>query len=476
MRSRLRVLSDNEMLARRILRGEWRTTSPLARENRIHPTRELEFMVCRGKRLSISEKLECLSQEEVDVVLNPASELPYPLPAEIEVVALCDASDRRPHGGNSAEEVLMSPDWQAVLSKRRRPELQALFQHLDIRQQWGKVWLVGFGPGDPELMTLKADRILSQADIIYFDDLIDQAVLSRYRGEKKYVGKRKGTHSESQQTINELLFRSALAGRNVVRLKGGDPFIFGRGGEEIEYLFRRFVAVEVIPGVSAANAAAAAGNIPLTKRAISSRVSFRTAHCGKDQVGVHTSGGTLVYYMAASRLAELSRDLILEGWNSATPVALVQNASLATERCLSTTLEHLAGEIVDSPVLVIVGEVAAGHRRVRTLIYTGSDLSQARFAERLFHYPLERAGDSLVSKPVGILPSSALEWMDGIVFGSVLAVEAFLQRHGALPGWWLIYAMNRATLKKLLSHDVLREQIILLEDKETFGLWKLRSA
>ena len=471
MRNRLRVLTDNGALAQILLWRGKQSTQSASLGMGIVTTDGLDPWICENQSLSISEQLRRLAGGEADLVIGPAHRLPYPLPEEIELAALCSGDGCLSSGEMPGDELPLSPNWHAVLSGKRRPDLRALFHGLDLRQRWGKVWLVGFGPGDPELMTLKADRILDQVDIIYYDDLIDQSVLARYPGQKYYVGKRKGNHAESQQVINELLYRSAVAGRTVARLKGGDPFIFGRGGEETEYLLRRLVAVEVIPGVSAANAAAAAWNIPLTKRDFSRGVAFRTAHCGKTQTGSSVTDDTLVYYMAATRLAELAHDLCAEGLDPATPVALVENASLANERCLSTSLEKLAKANVVSPVLVIVGKVVTERHRTPTLLFTGPDLSRFRFTDRLFHYPLEAVYNNLtLGTQKEELQPSDLESMDGVVFCSPLTVETFIQRHGLPPSWFLIYAANPATFKALLSYGVLRERVILLLDRESAEL------
>jgi uroporphyrin-III C-methyltransferase / precorrin-2 dehydrogenase / sirohydrochlorin ferrochelatase len=235
--------------------------------------------------------------------------------------------------------------WKAAASAPRSPN--------------GKVWLVGFGPGDPGLMTFKADRVLSQADVIFYDDLVDASVLRRYPAKAVYVGKRKGYHAEEQQDINEQLNAAAGRGLRVVRLKGGDPGIFGRSGEEIAFLRSRGIEVEIIPGVTSACAAAAALGIPLTQRTISSEILIRSGHgSSKDQ----PLPGTVVYYMAASCLKEIAADLLGQGYAPETPVAIVENAGLPRERRRRTTLNMLAKERADSPVTVVVGGVASASR------------------------------------------------------------------------------------------------------------------
>lgn len=220
--------------------------------------------------------------------------------------------------------------------------------------QKGKVWLVGFGPGDPGLLTFKADRVLSQADVIFYDDLIEESVLRRYPAKARYVGKRKGYHAEEQPDINAQMKSAADAGMMVVRLKGGDPGIFGRGGEEIAYLKSHGIEVEIIPGVTAASAAAAALSIPLTQRDISSEIRIRTGH-GSDKAAANP--GTIVYYMAASCLKEIADELLKEGFDPATPAAIVERAGLPQQSIWTMTLGRLREQHADSPAIVIIGDI-----------------------------------------------------------------------------------------------------------------------
>lgn len=227
----------------------------------------------------------------------------------------------------------------------------------DRNPRKGKVWLVGFGPGDPGLLTFKADRILSLADVIFYDDLIDDSVLKRYPAKAVYVGKRKGYHAVEQQDINEQMHAAASQGLTVARLKGGDPSIFGRVGEEISFLKARDIDVEMIPGVTAACASAAALCLPLTQRKISSEIVIRTGHGRKELPKDRPRPVTVVYYMAASCLKEIARDLLGEGFDPKTPAVIVERAGLPQESRRTMTLETLQNQQAESPATVIVGEV-----------------------------------------------------------------------------------------------------------------------
>jgi len=221
----------------------------------------------------------------------------------------------------------------------------------------GQVWLVGFGPGDPDLLTVKGLKLLKSANIIFYDDLTNKEFLLKFKAEKVYVGKRKGQHSHEQDEINRLLYEAALAGKKVVRLKGGDPMLFAHGGEEIEYLRSRFIKVDVVPGVTAALAAAAFANIPLTHRGISSSVTFSTGH-SKTDINVPRSG-TLVYYMGASNLHKIAEEVIAKGWNVETPVLLVYNASAPDQKEYYTTLQEVTDfpQSYKTPLIIIIGDV-----------------------------------------------------------------------------------------------------------------------
>ena len=233
----------------------------------------------------------------------------------------------------------------------------------------GTVYLVGAGPGDPDLLTLRAARLIMNARLIVHDGLVEPAILELARAGTRLisVAKRRSKHTMPQEAIDALLVREALAGNDVVRLKGGDPFVFGRGGEEAEACRAAGVPVEVIPGISAALGAAAAAQIPLTHRASSSVVSFVAGQCkgltDQDWSGLAGRGRTLVIYMGVASAEAIAEKLIADGLSPAMPVAVIENATRAEMRVLRAPIAGLAalvaGEHVRSPAVIIVGEVAA---------------------------------------------------------------------------------------------------------------------
>ena len=233
----------------------------------------------------------------------------------------------------------------------------------------GEVWLVGAGPGDPDLLTIKALKALQAADVVVHDRLTPPPILALANPQARLidVGKRKSRHTLPQDDINQLLVALAQAGHRVVRLKGGDPFVFGRGGEELQVLRGAGVTAHVVPGVTAAFAAAAGAGAPLTHRGLAQSVTFVTGHAAKgetpdlDWAALARGNGTVVIYMGVSTAPLVSARLIEVGRAVSTPVLVVENASLETEARILTTLGELGGAVggLDGPAILIVGEVAA---------------------------------------------------------------------------------------------------------------------
>ena len=227
----------------------------------------------------------------------------------------------------------------------------------------GKVFLIGAGPGDPELMTLKAARALGRADVVLVDDLVNRGCLAHVRSNAKVieVGKRGGCKATPQVFIEKLLVKYARQGHVVARLKGGDPFVFGRGGEEMQAVLAAGIEVEVIPGITAGTAIPAALGIPVTHRELARGVTFVTGHT-KDGAqpnweALARSGTTLVVYMGLSNLEAIVAALRAAGMDPTTPACIVENGTLRNQRQAIATLATLSGEEFRSPCLIVIGEV-----------------------------------------------------------------------------------------------------------------------
>jgi len=240
----------------------------------------------------------------------------------------------------------------------------------------GEVYLVGAGPGDPDLLTFRALRLLQMADVVVYDRLVAPPILelARREAERIYVGKERDNHALSQENINQLLVRLAKEGKRVVRLKGGDPFIFGRGGEEIATLMENGVAFQVVPGITAASGCATYSGIPLTHRDYAQSVVFATGHLQDGTVDLNWKAlahpnQTIVFYMGLHGVGVVSAQLIAHGLAADTPVALIQQGTTQNQRVVVTTLDKLEATVRDEalkpPTIIIVGKVVELHKTLQ---------------------------------------------------------------------------------------------------------------
>jgi uroporphyrin-III C-methyltransferase/precorrin-2 dehydrogenase/sirohydrochlorin ferrochelatase len=270
------------------------------------------------------------------------------------------------------EKVFLSPVAEMVFSGRdveAEAQLDAMIKDSAIHDiPRGEVYLVGAGPGNPDLLTFRALRLMQQADVIVYDRLVSQPILDMCRrdAERIYVGKERDDHAVPQEEINLMLVRLAKEGKRTLRLKGGDPFIFGRGGEEIETLVEHGVAFQVVPGITAAAGVASYAGIPLTHRDYAQSVAFVTGHLKENTFNMNWEGiarkdQTIVIYMGLKGLPLLCEALIKHGLTADTPAAIIQHGTLPTQRVITgtlTTLPALAEAAqLKAPTLIIVGNV-----------------------------------------------------------------------------------------------------------------------
>lgn len=264
--------------------------------------------------------------------------------------------------GPIAEKALAGQEQQAEL------ELQTLLTKKIDQPTQGEVYLIGAGPGDPDLLTFKALRLMQQADVILYDRLVTPAILELCRrdADRVYVGKKRSHHTLPQQEINKLLVSLALQGKRVARLKGGDPFIFGRGGEEIAELADHHIPFQVVPGITAASGCAAYAGIPLTHRDYAQSVRFVTGHLQDNTIDLPwqelvSKGQTVVFYMGLVGLTTICQNLIAHGLDPDTPIALIEQGTTEFQKVFTGSLATLPNQIatieVHAPTLIIVGEV-----------------------------------------------------------------------------------------------------------------------
>lgn len=336
-----------------------------------------------------------------------------------------------------------------AITAKKGSDLKQAFASKSILDKQGSVSLVGFGPGAPDLLTIKAAKAIDAADIIFYDDLIDDSYLADKKAEKIYVGKRAGYHHKEQADINRLLLEAAREGKNVVRLKGGDPMIFAHGSEEIEYLESNLIKVNVIPGITTASALAASQKISLTHRDFSSSVALVSGHTPQP---VTPDAETLVYYMGAKQLQTIATQLIdKEGWAFNTPVLLTYNVSRPDEQTFETTLWNLRnGEMqnLPTPLIALIGYVAGlKHHQasdIKPTLYTGTLPAIEKRKADYTYTPLIEINYEIDHEwgleDIGKTPISK-EWYDGkwsdgleylshisyILFTSQYAVKGFMR-------------------------------------------------
>lgn len=273
-------------------------------------------------------------------------------------------------GGPVAEQMLAGKDAQALQL------LDAALENADQVAASGEVYLVGAGPGDPDLLTFRALRLMQQADVVLYDRLVTEEILHMCRqdAEKIHVGKQRKNHTMPQEDISHMLVELAREGKRVLRLKGGDPFIFGRGGEEIEELAEASIPFQVVPGITAASGCASYAGIPLTHRDYSQSVRFVTGHlkndtCDLDWSSLVQGEQTLVFYMGLIGLPIICKELIKHGMDKDKAIALIQQGTTPNQKVYTGTLttmpDIIANNEVQAPTLIIVGDVVKLHDKLK---------------------------------------------------------------------------------------------------------------
>ncbi len=359
----------------------------------------------------------------------------------------------------------------------------------------GKVYLVGSGPGDPGLLTIRAKRLIETCDVLIYDNLVDERIINSFapeRCEKIFVGKSGSSHTMEQDEINELLVRKYTDDTIVVRLKGGDPFIFGRGGEEAFHCAESGIPFEVVSGVSSAYAVPASAGIPVTNRGCSSSVAFITGHeePGKPESDIRwdrlaTGVQTLVFLMGVKNLPMIVEQLTRHGLDAATPAAVIENGCGPQQRTVTGTLETIAGraraEKINPPSIIVIGEVVSLREKIswyekrplfgKTIIVTRSREQSSELTARL-----EELGARVIETPsIRILPpensvplreaAGRSKDYDWIIFTSVNGVRFFFDElHGQgldarSLGRCRVCAIGTATADHLKSHGVIADLV-----------------
>jgi uroporphyrinogen III methyltransferase/synthase len=328
----------------------------------------------------------------------------------------------------------------AVVGRRDNPIVREMFAAIDVRTNYGKVKLVGAGPGDPDLITVKAIKALQTADCIFYDflahkDLLDYAPYA----EKVYVGKRKGEHSIPQAELSKLLKEKALSGKNVVRLKGGDPLIFGRGADEITYLRSYHISVEVIPGISSATGIPSGLAIPLTARGVSSSVAFVSGH-GEDETHDQANElieipktDTIVFFMGLTKIGLIVKSLIKAGWKTSVPMIVISKGTRVEERIVAGNLGNIeqlvAAAKLEPPVLMIAGPTVNFYKpqAQAKILFLGTNPEKYKALGKIIPHPMieissAKLDNALIEKTLRPLSKYQI-----ILFTSRFAVKHFFE-------------------------------------------------
>jgi uroporphyrinogen III methyltransferase/synthase len=447
-------------------------SSPARRDQLLEVRPDLQMVSIRG---AIHERLLYLDDNRVDAV----------------VVAAC-ALERLglPAGSILPWEAHPLQGYLAIVGPSDNPKLHEQFRHLDVRKTWGFVSIAGAGPGRKELVTIKTLELLSLADVVLYDALLDHTILSGVPGETVFVGKRQKHHEKTQDEINRLLWDYAMAGKRVVRLKGGDPLVFGRGSEEAEYLGRRLVAYEIVPGVSAAQAAAAYAEIPLTERGTAASISLLRGYPG-DSAKI-TGADMHVVYMPRTAVAELAAQ-----WQSKAPdqqprAAWITGAASDAQTVVTCNAQDIESQIPknqEAPLLLIAGSTVdnrAGNGwfdRQRRILYTGSDPVAIPAGVRFTHLPLIRFEDQFwpeldagQSSPLDPNLGPYADRYKAIIFTSrqtVRSVFARLYERGVDARSFMnlrVVSIGEATTKELRGHGLIPD--IQATDDSSTGVVK----
>jgi len=452
-------------------------TSSVLRQKQILQMRPDAVIV--NIRGTINERLQLIKESRVDGIVVAACALKR-LGLEDQI------KDIFPWEGMPLQGQL------AVVGRRHDHELEKIFSVIDIRRHYGKVSLVGAGPGDPELITLKGIKALEAADCVFYDYLLDPALLRHApRADHIYVGKRKGEHSLSQDELSRSLKEKAFAGKDIVRLKGGDPLIFGRGADEIQYLRAYHIEIEIIPGVSSATGIPSSLGIPLTARGIASSVAFLSGH-EEDEDREHPKpvkvpqADTLVFLMGLTKLNIIVRSLRKAGWSKETPVMIIANGTKVQEQivkgCLATIETLSKAREIKPPALIVVGKTVEFYRPTppKTFLHCGTHPQLYGQLGKILHWPM------IDIKPVKFSNTQkkdllkAFDRADIIVCTSWYGAEYFLKEIASslkcaprndTIGKKIFAVIGTRTQKALQEHQI--QATIVSREETAQGLFKL---
>lgn len=420
-------------------------------------------------KLLHSPILQAMLKRKAHIAVLTAADLPYPLPQGIELVALLNNSHTAPaearHKITKAQAYNLH-NQLAILIHPEKTYLKELFAPFDTRKQFGKVSMVGAGAGEADLITVRGQNLLSVADVVLYDELIDKKILNLISGKKVFVGKHKHFEAKTQDETHEFMYRYALRGYHVVRLKGGDPMIFGHGSEEVAYLEKRFIPVEVVPGITTALSAAARLRTSLTLKNLASSVAYCTGYPKKSIQ--FPSADTLVYYMCSTHLQYICQRLIDLGRHQNTTVVLAHNLGYPGESLQFSTLKETAHlqDKLPTPLVAIISNALDRNqwhiatRQQKKALFTGLTLPKETGEHKIIHRPFIEIKelDDYTELDTTINNLALYQW---IVFTSRYAVAYFFKRLYALHidsrqlAHLMIASIGNTTSAKLKEYGII---------------------
>ncbi|HLD88379.1 MAG TPA: uroporphyrinogen-III C-methyltransferase [Candidatus Omnitrophota bacterium] len=443
-------------------------TSSVLRQKQIKELRpDVDVVDIRG---TIEERMELVKQGKVDGIVVAACALKR-LGLEKKI------KDIFPWEGMALQGQL------AVVGRAKDTALRNLFKVLDVRTRYGKVILAGAGPGDPDLVTVKAIKALKKADCVFYDYLADTRLLNYApQAEHIYAGKRKGKHTFSQEALSRMLKEKAMAGKNVVRLKGGDPLIFGRGADEITYLRSYHVPVSVIPGISSATGIPADLMVPLTARGIASSVAFISGH-EEGEGATYTKpiaipkADTIIFLMGLTKLDMIAASLKKAKWPDTTPIMIISKGTRPDERIVKGTLANIETTAKKSglkpPALIIAGATVDFYQDVpgKNILYLGTNPSHYRKFGTIIHWPVIDIKPVIFDGKQRNKLEKDLARADLVVVTSRFGVECFMKiLKGETFAGKKFAAVGAHTADCLLEHGII--PFVVAKEETAQGLLK----
>lgn len=366
---------------------------------------------------------------DYDMLVFHNSNFGYPLPYNYEILALLENLSE----ANSKIKDIFRDALVVIAGNQLGDKIRTLFEKFDLRNKLAKVFLVGAGTGSKKMLTLRALELIQTADIVFYDNLVNQDIIDEIDAQKVFVGKQVGNHSLSQTEINQLLYEASFENKTIVRLKGGDPIVYGHAGEEVAFLESKHIQVEIVPGISSAQAAAAVSKTPFTLRGVSKSVAFCSGH-EKTNIQVPDTD-TIVYFMGASNIKKIAGKLAENNFPLNTGIKVIYNIGEPDQEIFEETIESVLNKEnkFKSPVIIIVGSVVNKQNwwnafsEKKRILYTGTHIRNYVHLGYVTHHPMIKLVSMNETREIDDAIAS-FDQFDVVVFTSIYAVKFLFER------------------------------------------------